>query len=112
MPPLGPLYGQRVFVDRQLTSDSEITFNAGSHRDAIRMPYGEFERLARPTVAAFASIVSTQRLKRTDPVCGAIVEKDLAAGRSDHQGETYYFCSQHCKMEFDDNPYAYAPTRT
>jgi Ala-tRNA(Pro) deacylase len=55
MPPLGPLFGQRVIVDKRLTADSEIAFSAGSHHDAIRMPYREFERLARPTVAEFAS---------------------------------------------------------
>jgi Ala-tRNA(Pro) deacylase len=110
MPPLGPLYRQRVFVDKQLTADSEVTFNAGSHHDAIRMPYREFERLAQPTVAEFASI-SPHRMLLTDPVCGATLEEHRAAGRSDHQGETYYFCSQHCKMEFDDNPYAYAQSR-
>jgi Ala-tRNA(Pro) deacylase len=111
MPPLGPIYGQRVFVDKRLTADSEVTFNAGSHHDAIRMAYREFERLAQPTVAEFASI-SPQRALLTDPVCGTTVDEHWAAGRSDYRGEVYYFCSLHCKMEFDDNPYAYAPTRT
>jgi Ala-tRNA(Pro) deacylase len=115
MPPLGPLYGQRVFVDKRLTADSEVTFNAGSHHDAIRMPYREFERVARPSVAEFASgsprpSVSspTRTAIVTDPICGATFEESKAAGRSEHRGETYYFCSQACKMEFDDNPYAYA----
>src|SRR5262252_8900492 len=39
MPPLGPLYGQPVFVDKRLTTDPEVSFSAGSHHDAIRMPY-------------------------------------------------------------------------
>lgn len=110
MPPLGPLYGQRVFVDTTLTRDPEIAFSAGSHHDAIRMSYGEFERLARPTVAEFASGPSTSRARSAmaiDPVCGAAIEEQKAAGRSEHGGETYYFCSQGCKMEFDDNPIAY-----
>ncbi|HYT69118.1 MAG TPA: YbaK/EbsC family protein [Vicinamibacterales bacterium] len=55
MPPFGPLYGQRVFVDKRLTTDPEVSFSAGSHHDAIRMPYAEFERLAQPTVGEFAS---------------------------------------------------------
>jgi Ala-tRNA(Pro) deacylase len=54
MPPLGPLYGQRVFVDEQLTIDPEVAFSAGSHHDTIRMPYTEFERLVHPTVAEIA----------------------------------------------------------
>lgn len=111
IPPFGPLYGQRVFVDKHLTTDPEVSFSAGSHHDAIRMSYREFERLAQPTVAEFALGPSPSSLPRTavltDPVCGASIHEHTAAGRSDHRGETYYFCSQSCKMEFDDNPYAY-----
>ncbi len=42
-----------------------------------------------------------------DPVCGMEVEKETAAGSSTYQGETYYFCSLHCKEEFDKNPEKY-----
>jgi len=55
MPPLGPLYGQPVFVERSLTEDPEIVFNAGSHREAIRMRYRDFEALVHPTVAQFGA---------------------------------------------------------
>ena len=112
MPPLGPLYGQRVFVDTRLTADPEIVFSAGSHREAVRMPYQEFERVVHPTVAEFASGPSlgtrTREVTFTDPVCGAILVRQQAAGRTVHRGGTYYFCSQGCKMEFDDNPDGYA----
>ena len=50
MPPLGPLFHQRVCVDRTLASQPEIVFNAGTHMDAIRMKYGDFDRLVHPTV--------------------------------------------------------------
>ncbi len=49
MPPLGPLYGQPVFVDRALAGAGEIVFEGGSHRDAVRMKYEDFARVARPT---------------------------------------------------------------
>jgi Ala-tRNA(Pro) deacylase len=55
MPPFGPLYKQPVLVDRRLTEDSEIYFNAGSHREAIRMRYRDFEELVKPTVAEFGA---------------------------------------------------------
>src|SRR5690242_16458680 len=32
MPPLGPLYGQTVYVDAVLALEPEIVFNAGTHR--------------------------------------------------------------------------------
>jgi len=55
MPPFGDLFGQQIVVDAALAGDTEIAFNGGSHRDAIRMPYREFERLSHPTIATFAT---------------------------------------------------------
>jgi Ala-tRNA(Pro) deacylase len=111
MPPLGPLFGQRVFVDQRLTADPEVVFTGGSHRDAIRMSFREFERLAHPVVAEFASgpvpAPPTRTMKPIDPVCGATVEESTAAGWSERRGETYYFCCLGCKMQFDDNPDGY-----
>ena len=51
MPPFGNLYGLPVFVAEALTRDDEITFNAGSFSELVRMPYAEFGRLVKPTVA-------------------------------------------------------------
>jgi Ala-tRNA(Pro) deacylase len=115
MPPLGPLYRQPVYVDQTLTTSPEIAFSAGSHRDAIRMRYREFQRLVRPTVAEFGTDLRSMAIaagsadvRTSDPVCGRRLEPEHAWGRSEHEEDTYYFCSQHCKMEFDDNPQAYA----
>ncbi len=55
MPPFGSLYNLRVYVDESLAADENIVFNAGTHRDAIRMRYLDFARLAKPTVCSFAS---------------------------------------------------------
>jgi Ala-tRNA(Pro) deacylase len=54
MPPFGNLYGFRVFADESLTRDEEITFNACSHRELIRMAWRDFERLAKPKIIRFA----------------------------------------------------------
>lgn len=48
MPPFGNLYGMEVYVEPHLAEDAEIAFNAGSHTELVRMPYGEFERLVHP----------------------------------------------------------------
>ncbi len=40
----------------------------------------------------------------TDPVCGMQVAADSAAGKSEQDGETYYFCSAHCQQKFEANP--------
>jgi len=55
MPPLGELYDLPVYVDESLEGDKEIIFNAGTHRDAIRMNYDDFVSLARPVVCSFAA---------------------------------------------------------
>jgi P-type Cu+ transporter len=39
-----------------------------------------------------------------DPVCGMTVDPQTAAGQSEFEGETYYFCSQMCKQKFDADP--------
>ncbi len=55
MPPFGNLYGMEVYVDESLTRDEEISFNAGSHIELMRLPYKEFARLVRPKVVKMAS---------------------------------------------------------
>jgi YHS domain-containing protein len=42
-----------------------------------------------------------------DPVCGMEVEESKAAGSSEYQGRTYYFCSTGCKAAFDKEPEKY-----
>jgi len=32
-----------------------------------------------------------------------------AAGKSEYQGKTYYFCAMGCKKKFDENPLKYVP---
>jgi len=43
-----------------------------------------------------------------DPVCGMMIDEKTAAGRSEFQGKTYYFCAQVCKQRFDQSPQQYA----
>ena len=42
--------------------------------------------------------------KVKDPVCGMTIDASSAAGTSECEGETYYFCSPVCKEKFDANP--------
>lgn len=55
MPPFGNLYGLPVFADENLTRDKEIAFNAGTHRELIRMSWEDFKKLAEPMVLRFAA---------------------------------------------------------
>ena len=54
MPPFGNLYGMSVYVEKTLTRDDDIAFNAGSHKELIRLAYQDFERLVDPVVLQFA----------------------------------------------------------
>ena len=54
MPPFGLLYRLPTLVDRELTRDEEIVFNAGSHTSVVRMPYAEYAMLVKPRVCDVA----------------------------------------------------------
>ncbi len=45
--------------------------------------------------------------KQIDPVCGMTVVPESAAGQSEFNGKTFYFCSQACKQRFDAEPVRY-----
>jgi Ala-tRNA(Pro) deacylase len=55
MPPFGNLYGMEVYADETLTLDKEIAFNAGSHRELVRMSWADFARLAKPRIVRIAA---------------------------------------------------------
>jgi YHS domain-containing protein len=42
-----------------------------------------------------------------DPVCGMDIDPATAAGKSEYQGQTYYFSSMGCKKNFDKEPEKY-----
>ena len=46
-----------------------------------------------------------------DPVCGMNVDPAKAAGRAEHGGRTYLFCSGHCLSEFHRDPVRYVGAR-
>jgi len=48
MPPFGCLYEMDVYIAESLTEDDKITFNAGSHLEAIQMGYKDYENLVKP----------------------------------------------------------------
>jgi len=55
MPPFGNLYGMAVYAAASLAENEEIAFNAGSHTEAIKMAYKDFERLVKPKVVSFTT---------------------------------------------------------
>ena len=54
MPPFGNLYGLPTYVDKTLAEQDYIVFEAGTHTDAIKMTYRDYEKTVKPRVADLA----------------------------------------------------------
>jgi len=50
MPPFGNLYDIPVYADASLAQHEEITFNAGTHRELVRMAWRDMARLVDPEI--------------------------------------------------------------
>jgi len=55
MPPFGNLYGMSVYVDEELSRDREIVFNAGTHRELVRMSWADYDMLLHPKIMKVAT---------------------------------------------------------
>ena len=54
MPPFGNLYGLPTYVDEHLAEQDYIVFEAGTHTDAIKMSYRDYEKIVKPEVKDLA----------------------------------------------------------
>ena len=52
----------------------------------------------KPAIPGLPTLPATAKV--TDPVCGMTVDPARAAGHVDHDGTTYYFCSNGCVARF------------
>ena len=50
MPPFGHFYDMETLVAESLTEDEEIAFNAGTHKELVKMNYSDYEELAQPKI--------------------------------------------------------------
>ncbi len=50
MPPFGNLYNIDVVVSESLAEDEMIAFNAGTHKELVKMTYRDFVELVKPKV--------------------------------------------------------------
>jgi Ala-tRNA(Pro) deacylase len=58
-PPFGAEYGMAMYVEERLAADPEVLIPAGTHEDSILMSWKDYERIAKPKVAAFARHVGS-----------------------------------------------------
>jgi Ala-tRNA(Pro) deacylase len=52
-PPIGWMFGLPTVIDESLFDDRRVTFQAGTHRDAVTMSFLDYYRLAQPVVGHF-----------------------------------------------------------
>lgn len=55
MPPFGKFFDMPVLMDDTVGNAKFMAFNAGTHRDVIRITVSDFRKLVSPLVVAFAS---------------------------------------------------------
>jgi len=53
VPPVGRLYGMTTLMDESLVADDHVTFQAGTHSDAVTMTLADYRRVAQPEIAYF-----------------------------------------------------------
>ena len=53
-PPIGALFGLPTIADESLLSQENVTFQAGTHHEAVTMSMDDYRRLAQPGIGRFA----------------------------------------------------------
>jgi YHS domain-containing protein len=61
----------------------------------------------RPNLLRRFTELLKEKIMVKDPVCGMEIDEKTAAGKSEYQGQIYYFCSTGCKKAFDKEPQKY-----
>jgi Ala-tRNA(Pro) deacylase len=54
MPPFGNLYSVPTYMDKSLAEEDYIVFEAGTHTEAIRLSYRDYEKIVKPRVTDLA----------------------------------------------------------
>lgn len=55
-PPIGRIYGMPTIMDESVFSASHVTFQAGTHQDAVTMTLAEYRRISQAEVAHFGRL--------------------------------------------------------
>jgi YHS domain-containing protein len=72
-----------------------------------RLSHFEIALLAEKRSLAMTHESKGRKNMEKDPVCGMMVDPGTAAGKSEYNGKTYYFCAPGCKKDFDKDPGKY-----
>lgn len=61
MPPFGHLYNVPTYVDKTLSEEDYIVFEAGTHTDAVKLGYEDYEQIAKPRIEDFSFKVHSMK---------------------------------------------------
>lgn len=56
----------------------------------------------------FIKKLFSQEGKEKDLICGMMVDTKTTQYKSTYNEKNYYFCSEHCKKQFDEDPKQFA----
>ena len=52
-PPVGTMYGHRVFVEECFVGEPEMVFDAGTHTVSVCMHFSDFADMVKPVIGVF-----------------------------------------------------------
>ena len=52
-PPLGTIYGHRVFAEECFVGEPEMVFDAGTHTVSVCMHFSDFADMVKPVIGVF-----------------------------------------------------------
>jgi Ala-tRNA(Pro) deacylase len=64
MPPFGNMFNLKVFVATALAEEPYIVFNAGTHRELIKISYKDYADLVKPEVFSFSVKEQSRKVER------------------------------------------------
>ncbi|HEY0426177.1 MAG TPA: heavy metal translocating P-type ATPase [Pyrinomonadaceae bacterium] len=110
-----PICGMNVRLE---TARGEIEFQGKKYYFCSKSCLETFKRQNNIQAAPPANFVQIGRKSddamqfdangtHVDPICKMLVSPETAAGKFEHEGETFYFCSNGCLNKFRQNPRAF-----
>ncbi len=92
----------------------------GAYMSTVTWAYGIYEAESKQNryesngyiIQTKAGMESEESGAAKDPVCNMEVSNIKKAPSEEHNGETYYFCSEQCKKTFKKDPDSYTQTET
>src|SRR5690242_14113625 len=88
-----PCFKLRVQIRRSVPFERTQDFHLGVNNSGWRTSHLMCGNLTR-----------AEAVMAIDPVCGMDVNESNPPAKTNYDGKTYYFCSEECKQDFEEDP--------